>query len=537
MSADVSQRCMFPNMQFDMTEVTRRWHFREKITCAQLQLHIDKLLQQQKSAELSKAVQFELDKVLPLCNMPCDFGKQWWHLMMLNSEQVFQADLLPDIGRIIRRLLIRWSEDSVLYRLYQYSMPYIKHNRLNFPSMYRVNTQDLVHMLQVMLATCLGIHARADKMPTWSCRRRLMCFFEYMLAYGSHADMYVFCSEQLGLLRLALLEHYMSFIEQNMPVEMQMIQSLLQSSYDTCKVHRTVFYITDNFRQSALQTNELDWKMIAVRAQQAVERCNRTCKSMPCTHKTAKANLHLQVNKRTFDFAFNSERVVSAYLQKKQIGGDLSGNDKVQPMSLMRVVQIHNLQSRVQRFMLPQHIQRMQIEHLNSTVYNQGAITDIYTTFMHCCLNCNTSTHGLDKGMRTSLFSQAVCSHCNSADFVCKISVLGALAKVYDRYYYYCVDCHTSHAWNSTACEFSQCTLQSSASKSTINNSMCIICSRVCHVSTLKVLNSELGVMQELRLCNRHFPQQQHIPYIYDIASFYAIMQLKTLDMCRFILS
>ena len=537
MSTDMAQRCMFPHMQFDMTEVTRRWHFREKIACAQLQLHIDKLLQQQKSVELSKAVQFELDKLLPLCNMPCNFGKQWWHLMVLPSEQVFQTNSLPDIGRIIRRLLIRWSEDSVLYRLYQYSMPYIKHNRLNFPSMYRVNTQDLVHMLQVMLATCLGVHARAEKLPTWSCRRQLMCFFEYMLAYGSHADMYVFCSEQLALLRLALLEHYMSFIEQNMPVEMQMIQNLLQSSYDANKVHRTVFYITDNFRQGALQNNELDWKMIAIRAQQAVERCNRTCKAMPSTHKTSKPGLVLQVDKRTFDVAFNSERVVSSFLQKKPIVGDVSVNDRAEPMSLMSVVQIHNLQSRVERFMLPQHIQRMQVEHLHATVHEKGLITDIYTTFMHCCLNCNTNTHSLDKSMRTSLFSQAVCSHCNRGDFVCKVSVLGALVKVYDQYYYYCVDCHTSHVWNSTACEFSRCTIQVNPSKSANISSMCVICSRVCHVSTIHVLNSELGIMQELRLCNRHFPQQQHIPYIYNLASFYAIMQLKTLDMCRFIRS
>ena len=533
----MSQRCIFTNMHFDMAEVTRRWHYRETIACAKLRSHVDKLLQQQKFTEQSKSVQFELDKVLPLCNMPCDYQEKWWHLMILDDDQVFQANLLPDIGRIIRRLLIRWSEDSVLYRLYQYSMPYIKHNRLNFPSMYRVSTADLVHMMQVMLGTCLGIHERAEKTPTWTCRRQLMCFFEYMLAYGSHADLYVFCSEQLGLLRLALLEHYMSFIEQNMPVEMQLIQTLLQTSYDACKVHRTVFYITDNFRQAALQNNVLDWELIANRAQQAVERCNRTCKAMPSTRKTSKPSLHLQVSKRTFNVAFNSERVVSLHLQKKAMSTVVSPEHGLQSMSLVDVVQIHNVQSRVKRFVLPQHIQRMQIEHLNAMVHQNGLLTDIHTTFMHCCLNCHATLNALDKSMRTSMFSQAVCSYCNSSDFVCKISVLGGLVQVYNTYYHYCIDCNTVHSWNSTGSEFSRCALHKCSLKSTSNSGTCVMCSRVCHVSTLNVLDSQLGVMQQLRLCNRHFPQQQHIPFIYNIASFYAIMQLKTLDMCRFIRS
>jgi hypothetical protein len=531
----MSEHNIFEKMQFDMTAVTRRWHYRETIECAELSKHVDELLQLQKFAEHTKSVQFELDCLLPLCNMPCEFTKNWWYLLKLHKDQVFQSQTLPDIGRIVRRLLIRWSEDSVLYRLYQYSMPYIKHNRLNFPSLYKISTLDLVHLMQVMLATCLGVHKRADKTPTWEVRRQLVCFFEYMLAYGSHADLYVFCSEQLGLLRLALLEHYMTFIEENMPVEMQLIQTLLQTTYDAFKVHRTVFYITDNFRQSALQNNFLDWSLIAERAHQAVERCNRTCKALPVSRELRPHQLHVRASKRIFDLAMNCERVVNCYLQQQS--PFVVQTNKLRKLSLSDVVQVHNVQSRILRHVLPKHIQELQIEQLKDTVHNDGNLARIHTTFMHCCLNCHVTLDCIDKDMRTSLLCTASCSRCNSTDFVCKVSILGCMVQVHNNFYYYCVDCKTSHLWSSTGCEFSVCTLHMNHVKKTAGNSACVICARVCHTMSLDVLDSELGVIHRLRLCNRHYPQQQHLPYIYNLQSFYAIMQLKTMDMCHFIRS
>ena len=531
----MSEHSIFKNMRFDMNVVTRQWHYRENIADKKLQSHIDKLLQMQKFAENSKTVQFELDCLMPLCNMPCEYDSKWWYLMILHKDHVFQFNTLPDIGRIVRRLLIRWSEDSVLYRLYQYSMPYIKHNRLNFPSLYKVSTADLVHLLQVMLATCLGIYQRAEKTPTWQVRRQLVCFFEHLLAYGSHADLYMFCSEQLGLLRLALLEHYMSFIEQNMPVEIQLIQTLLRTTYDASKVHRTVFYITDNFRQSALQNNFVDWSLISERAQQAVERCNRTCKAMPMSREPQMQQLHVRASKRIFDLAMNSERVVSCYMQQQS--AFLQSGNNLRQLSLSDIVQVHNVQSRIVRHVLPKHIQEEHIGKLQCVVQENGNLARVHTTFMYCCLNCHVNLKTLDKDMRTSLLCTASCSYCNTSEFICKVSVLGCLVQVHNKYYYYCVDCKTSHVWSSTGCEFSTCLFNVQQKKKNSSGSACVICARVCHTMALDVLDSELGCMHRLRLCNRHYPQQQHLPYIYNLQSFHAIMKLKTMDMCHFIRS
>ena len=59
------------------------------------------------------------------------------------------------------------------------------------------------------------------------------------------------------------------------------MRALTSTGYEHSKVERLVCYITYNFRMSALQNETLDWELIEEKAQIAIERCNRTCKSHP----------------------------------------------------------------------------------------------------------------------------------------------------------------------------------------------------------------------------------------------------------------
>ena len=86
---------------------------------------------------------------------------------------------LLDIGFIVRRLLLKWHSSNVLYRLYQYSMPFIKHNRLNFPSLRLLDVTVLKHMILSIFLTCLGSHRLDSKTPVLSlslwCRQLDVC--------------------------------------------------------------------------------------------------------------------------------------------------------------------------------------------------------------------------------------------------------------------------------------------------------------------------------------------------------------------------
>jgi hypothetical protein len=55
-----------------------------------------------------------------------------------------------DIGNIVRRMLLQWSSKDLLFRMYQYSMLFVKHNRLQFPQFEQISAHELHHMLNVV---------------------------------------------------------------------------------------------------------------------------------------------------------------------------------------------------------------------------------------------------------------------------------------------------------------------------------------------------------------------------------------------------
>ena len=102
-------------------------------------------------------------------------------LLITQPEHLVSTAYLPDIGQIVRRLLIRWLDTSIIFKLYQYSMPFVKHNRLNFPPFRHTSVADVVHLMQVMFVTCLGLHSTSSKRPTWTMRRKIHAFFLYLM--------------------------------------------------------------------------------------------------------------------------------------------------------------------------------------------------------------------------------------------------------------------------------------------------------------------------------------------------------------------
>ena len=77
-----------------------------------------------------------------------------------------------DLGVYVRQALVRSGTLGCagVQKLVQYSIPFVKHNRLTFPPLADFGAADLAAMLQVMLVACMGLVPGATRRPTFRVR-------------------------------------------------------------------------------------------------------------------------------------------------------------------------------------------------------------------------------------------------------------------------------------------------------------------------------------------------------------------------------
>ena len=142
---------IFTDNVFTPAAVTEHWHYEPTIRDSSLRQRIERLLLLQLQGQ---DTQQELDSYLHIANLPwCSIDHAQARFLITRPDDLVNASNIPDIGQIVRRLLLRWPDNSIIFRMYQYSMPFIKHNRLNFPSHKMVTRADVVHRLTVGGAT------------------------------------------------------------------------------------------------------------------------------------------------------------------------------------------------------------------------------------------------------------------------------------------------------------------------------------------------------------------------------------------------
>ena len=237
---------------------------------------IDNLLKMHKQGH---AVEAQLDVQLNVSLLPMYLQELFTTRIHVSADMLLHPEQVQDIGYIIRDIILHRQRHDVLFKLYQYTMPFIKHNRLNFPPMQCTSRVVLRHMMQVIALTCLGLYSPQNKKPTWNIRRQLFRFFTTLMTRGSLRDVYVFCLHNTYLLRLALMEYFIFFSSKYMMTELQLLLECSGLTYNPIRTKTLIEYISDHFRTAALQNELLDWSLIESKAQLAVERCNRTCKA------------------------------------------------------------------------------------------------------------------------------------------------------------------------------------------------------------------------------------------------------------------
>ena len=447
----------------------------------------------------------QLDVQLSISLLPMYMQELFTTRVHVEEDMLLHPQQVQDIGYIIRDIMLQKQQNDVLFKLYQYTMPFIKHNRLNFPPMQCTSRVVLRHMTQVMALTCLGLYSPKNKKPTWSIRRQLFSFFTTLMTRGSLRDVYLFCLHNTYVLRLALMEHFIFFSSTHMQEEMKLLLKCTGLCYNPSRTKTLIEYITDHFRTACLQNELLDWSLIESKAQLAVERCNRTCKAQ---------QPHVCEQQQSFGDILSCALIRRMLDSPRVDAGNFGAS--LRRTCMLDTAARFALNSKLCKFALPLLVQHRQFEHIAEASQQRNNRTIVGRTLLYVCLRCNTK-HMQPKGdMRMQYPGQPVCRHCNSSNFVCETDTLGHLVKVYSNYYYFCVDCSRVHCWCGTGRELSSCPWKEPKSHMRRN---CAVCARTQMLSRVSVFDKALGIMQSLFLCSKHCPPQVHMACVHDLCA------------------
>ena len=476
------------------------------------------LLAEKQDAGAALSAKLErLDAVLFCSLLPLPL--QPFFLALVEPAHLPGRGRVQDIGHIVRRMLLRSSSGEILFRMYSHSMPFVKHNRLQFPPFEHVALQDMQHMLAAIQNLTLGSAQGVTKMPVWTTRRQLMAFFHELLTRGSAMDLYVFLSSHLYLLRLALIEYFIVFTNRYMPLEVSLMRWFIDRSYDHARVSRLVRYIVDNFRISALQ-EDLDFARLETKAQTAIERCNRTCRSMQNFHHVREGQRNAAAHEPAFAAAMRAPRLAGLH------GLGLLAAARTQP--LLALAAVHDLQTRVVRFPLPVELQLQQYNLIRDSKL-EGLK---HRSLLYVCLRCHEQHPTAAGNMRLIHGQPPLCVNCLSNAFTVCVQTLGCIVRVRSTSYYFCRFCASVHAWDGSAVAFYQCARSASGQTERPARPApaqgCVVCLRAQGCSAVTVFDPRLGVRTPAWLCGRHMPPAAQLEYAHDITA------LRELLRCRF---
>lgn len=467
---------------------------------------IEQLMKQQKQGA---DVQAQLDTQLFISLLPAELQHMFLGKIQVLPSHLLHAEQVDDIGYIVRDILLHKQRHSVLGKIYQYTMPFIKHNRLNFPPMRHVSKSVLMHLLQTTSLMCLGLYRSTSKKPTWNIRRQLFIFFSNLTTKGSLRDIFLFCQSHTYVLRLALMEHFMYYTKTKMQQEMQLLEQSSAPRYDFARLQRMVEYITDNFRVTSMQNEVLDWQLVEAKAQVCVERCNRSCKTHPLQTFTTHKSLADSLDGATFRHVLRLPRLTTLGLAEACREHDMfltsarwSASKAIRKYTLPIIYQQRQFQ----------HIQQMSLELYNRTIVSRS--------LLYVCLRCNVQHPGARTDMRLHYPQRPICVHCNSNTYVCVADTLGHLVRVYGNYYYFCVACNKVHIWQASGSELCACPeIRATQRVDSSQRKQCAVCVRSMFLSLVTVFDKRLGLMQSLFLCSKHCPPPAQMKYVYDLAS------------------
>ena len=430
-----------------------------------------------------------------------------WQSFVLKISDVFSLDQLPDIGPCIRKLSVhRDISDNVMCRIIQYSLPYVKHNRLNFPRYADVPHTALVDLIQITLAMLVSMYPHSTKQALWQLRFKIYIYIYHLISRGNKYDHYTWCLNNINLIRIAMIEYFVYFVRTNMPAEFEILQTLFGASGNIETTFRQFLVNVEYFRTQNLQSTDLNWESIHKKSHYIIERCNRLCKAKPKlvnNHiKSAPHTLHSGDLKSIL----NIPRCTHPF-HAKIFNPEISFDDMQHVYNIHKNLFVHTL---------PRSVWRIQTDALRNMM-QRDALLYSNCMYLYVCFRCIHIHPHVMQNMRIDTHGGKYCQYCQKSDAIHPINVFGQIVSIFSKKYYFCHECLLVHEWKSMGIEFFNCPLAKTKHKKT--KSDCILCKRTLNVNAINVLDTSLGVMQNICLCVRHTPREYQMKYIHSLSA------------------
>lgn len=441
-----------------------------------------------------------------------------WQQLVLAADDVFDVRCCVDIGYCVRNIILSNVEADVLTRVIQSSLPYLKHNRLNFPAFEACTSTGVQDITRIVFGCCLGIFDNDGKKPPWTTRVHLVVFMHELLSRGSKRDLYIFCTTHMALVRIAAIEYFIFFMEKNMPIELELMPLIFSVEPTFASLHFVdLKQVCNNFRTVSFDTGQLNLAELNTKAMLMLERCNRIC-----SHK-------IRIPIRTPDLP------TTMSLVHKAINSPLSVDiitDLINPdLDSMQLVALKAIQNLITRDVLVLQLQDLQMQALKK-MCAENTVMAAKSLYCYVCLGCIDAFTQLDRKMRLHDGYVVHCKTCDSHENIVTINCFQSIVRIKETKYFWCPFCRIVHTWPASGFEMHGCCLQDRPSVR--KKSVCLVCRKTMNIETFTLLDSKLGIMQTFDLCFKHRPWPHQMPYIYDVISFREAVVQKNLNKVIF---
>ena len=462
-------------------------------------------------------VQHEIDRYLLLCFLECNqshiIQQCEYSSLVLSSAHVLSVSDLPDIGKYIRSIFTLSTADcsSAMLKLVNYCIPFVKHNRLTFPMIQEFVSTDMHNILQIVLASLVGLFPTSRKHPLFYNRVFIFGYIHSLMAEHSVVRMHAFCETNIHIVRLALMEYLLYFLQTYMPAEYELMSTLFDISIDLSLMLVHLRMCIDNFRQLSLQTHMEGFTAINMHAQTCNDRCNRICKGKFRSHKRSLAKVAGKViAPTTVRLALQAPLQTHVYYLHQMY-----------PHEPPHVLEgIARVQNNIKVYNLPANMAQTQREKLQCLIM-ENAVTTLRSVYLHYCTLCQRQENIVDNMLRMDGNMCVRCNHCEQSEFMIKINSVGRFIVIGQQTLIFCHKCARIHAWHQ-ACDKKTTSLLTTTQAAAVaqrfpsasrpqrvksNNAYkCVLCFRTVNLSAIKLLNDDVGFMYDVLLCKRHMP-------------------------------
>jgi len=477
-----------------------------------LRVYLQNLLreiQQSSDPALRRAAQRELDSYLFAVALLGSGEMAGVPIELLRLPTDLSWTPTYDMGAVIREIVVgQVGSKSVMTKIVQYCLPYIKHNRLNFPDMHTLTVYELQAMVQFMAAMCLGAYEHAQRKCTWSNRVRLFWLFWQLMHGGSAQDMFVFCRTHMSMLRLSIIEYFVWFITRFMPTELLFMDRILGLNAGVQHVFKQFTVIVDNFRQLALQDASIDIALVNAKAQTSIDKCNRLCKGKSrCVQKHNQATAY-KYSTLTAMRSMHMPRMQSAMHVQCY-------DPSVAPEEALDIVRFQRL---IDVFPMPYNLQRTQAQAIVALAsHNTRAVYQ--STFLYYCLKCQDGTpKGITCAKMRVRGNRVSCAQCGHHEALLKIQMAGRFVRIHTNTFYYCHVCLQVHNWQVGSSSIDRCVNLDEPPRRIAMTTQCRICQRNTSAPPIEVLDDELGLAHTLVLCPAHRPPAHEQHMVHNLA-------------------